>query len=273
MNVHFIDVGCGNMVLICLPEHTIFMYDCNITRDNKNNVISYLNRVIGHDTPIDVFINSHRDADHMRGIKILHKEHSIKEIWDTGVPGTTTDSKEYMDYMDMLRKIPNRNIKARKYWTYGKAKLRCMNSQWEDYSEPNEQSVVLKIEYKVRGSVILAGDTNFRPWREKILKFYESNDLKSNLLFGAHHGSIGFFDDPSNTKKYFTAHIRAIKPEMTIISVGPNSNSLPDKKAVKLYEKYSSGSKQGNKVYTTQNEGTMKLILKDNGGWTLKKNQ
>ena len=272
MEIHFLDVGCGNMVLLLFPGGSIFMYDCNITDDNQDDVIAYVDTVIGANTEIDVFINSHRDADHMRGIKTLHSEHPITKIWDTGVPGTTTTTSEYSDYMDLRRKLPLKEIEARKVWTYGEAKVRCMNSKWDDYSEPNEQSVVLKIEFKV-SSVMLAGDTTFKPWKEKILPFYSENLLSSNILLAAHHGSLTFFDDPSDPKYYYTKHIAKIKPKMTLISVGPNSNDLPNSEAVKLYEKYSSGSNKRNKVYTTEDKGNMKLILKDDGGWNLSTKQ
>lgn len=267
MEVHFVDVGCGNMALIILPESSIFVYDCNITVKNEERVISYVNGIIGKNTPIDVFVNSHRDADHMRGIKSLHAAHTIKVIWDSGVPGTTTDSPEYKAYMELRRSVSIREIEAQKYWTYGDAKLRCMNSKWPDYSEPNEQSIVLKIEYKGE-SALFAGDTNYRPWKEKILPSYGETDLKSSILLAPHHGSLSFFDDPS-ASHYYNRHITRIQPAMTLISVGPNVHDLPDKKAVELYTKYSTGSNNGNKVYTTQDKGTMKLILKDDGGWSL----
>ena len=83
---------------------------------------------------------------------------------------------------------------------------------------------------------------------------------------------LSFFDDPSDENYYYEEHIKKIKPSMTIISVGPNSNDLPDDKALELYEKHSSGSNKGNKVYTTTDKGNVKLILKD-GGWSLKSNQ
>jgi hypothetical protein len=52
---------------------------------------------------------------------------------------------------------------------------------------------------------------------------------------------------------------------MTLLSVGPNVHDLPDAKAVEFYEKYSTGSNNGNKVYMTEDQGNMKLILK--GRW------
>ncbi len=272
MEVHFINVGCGTMVLILLPDDSIFMYDCNITNDNEDDVIAYIDKIIEPFTEIDVFINSHRDSDHFRGIKTLHEEHPIKKIWDTGVPGTTTTSVDYREYMDLRRSIPSKIIKPRTFWEYDEAILRCMNSQWDGYNEPNVQSVVLKIEYN-GASVMLAGDTSFRPWKEKILPLYHNSKIKSDILLASHHGSLSFFDDPSDDKYYYTKHIKMIKPQMTIISVGPNSNDLPDSKAVELYKKNSTGSKQGNKVFSTKNKGHMKLVLKDNGGWSLSTKQ
>lgn len=63
--------------------------------------------------------------------------------------------------------------------------------------------------------------------------------------------------------------MQKIAPAMTLISVGPNVHGLPDKKAVELYEKYSTGWNQGNKVFTTEEKGNMKLVLQGGGGWTL----
>lgn len=272
IEIHFIDVGYGNMQLILLPDGSIFMYDCNITEENEDDVLSYVKKIIGGGTKINVFINSHRDADHMRGIKKLHKKHPIQAIWDSGVPGTTTNSPEYMDYMNLRRQLPSKEIEALKYWDYGTAVLRCMNSKWTDYSDPNDQSIVLKIEDH-GASALLTGDTSFKPWKEKILSNYSDTRLSANILLASHHGSLTFFDDPADEKNYYTAHIRKIGPAMTLVSVGPNTHDLPDDKAMELYEKHSAGSDKGNKVYTTEEKGNMKLVLKDDGGWNLKVNQ
>jgi beta-lactamase superfamily II metal-dependent hydrolase len=147
-----------------------------------------------------------------------------------------------------------------------------MNSKWEDYSDPNEQSIVLKIEYR-GSSIVLAGDTNSRPWKEKILTYYPDEKIQSSILLASHHGSFSFFEDASDPDEPYTNHIQKINPEMTLVSVGPNVYDLPDSHAMELYEKYSSGSNKGNKVFTTEDKGTMKLTLKDEGGWRLSPHQ
>jgi len=267
MDIHFIDVGFGNMVLIRTSTANV-IYDCNITDENEGIVVRYLRRIIGSGTPINTFICSHRDADHMRGIKRLHAANPISTIFDSGVVGTDPNCDEYKDYMDLRRRVGYTEIEPGTYNDFGDTKFRFMNSKRPEYSDTNEQSIVLKLEHKGSGSCLLAGDTNFRPWKEKILPRYQA-DVKSNILLAAHHGSLDFFDDPADTQHYYLDHIKMINPAITLISVGPNAHDLPNKKAVELYTKYSTGFNQGNKVFTTQEKGTMLLTLQEDGGWTL----
>ena len=270
MEIHFIDVGCGNMTLIRFPNGRTYLYDCNITNDNEGRVVAYLDKAMAERRNIDTFICSHRDADHVRGIKTIHAIFPIGKIEDPDVPGTTTDSPEYRAYMDLRRQIPCGTIKGQTYNTVGEAVVRYMNAASPDMSDANDQSIVLKIEYK-GSSALLAGDTSFKPWKEKVLPFYSDSPgkLQANILLAAHHGSLSFFDDPGDERNYYTAHIRAIKPAMTLISVGPNTFGLPDDKAVELYEKNSAGSDQGKKVFRTDTNGNMKLTLKGSGAWSL----
>ena len=88
-------------------------------------------------------------------------------------------------------------------------------------------------------------------------------------MLASHHGSIDYFDDPDDVEYYYTSHIRKKTPSMTIISVGDNAYGHPHEKALKLYEKYSSGSNKGNKVFRTDVHGNMRAELKDDGGWQI----
>jgi beta-lactamase superfamily II metal-dependent hydrolase len=90
--VHFMNVGQGNMTLLKLANGKVQLYDCNVTNDNEADVLRYLGKHIGNGTKIDVFICSHRDADHMRGIKKIHAKFPVQHVWDSGAVGTTPDS-------------------------------------------------------------------------------------------------------------------------------------------------------------------------------------
>lgn len=149
VEVHFINVGCGNMVLMHLSAGTTMLYDCNVTDENAGDVLTYLGQAMGDKSHIDIFVCSHRDSDHMRGIKRVHRLYEIRKLWDSGVPGTTPDSPEYHQYMDLRRSLPVVvEAEARKKSTFGDSVVRCMNSKDSDYTDANEQSIVLKIEYK-----------------------------------------------------------------------------------------------------------------------------
>jgi len=103
--IHFIDVGQGNMVLLEATDRKFYLCDCNVTNENEDSVLSYLAGVIGWGTIFSAFICTHRDADHMRGIKKVHEYFPVESIWDSGHPGTTTNSSEYQEYMDLRREV------------------------------------------------------------------------------------------------------------------------------------------------------------------------
>lgn len=271
--IHFIDVGQGNMVLLEATNGKFYLCDCNVTNDNENLVLKYLGQAIGWGTPISAFICTHRDADHMRGIKKIHEYFPVGRIWDSGHPGTTTNSSEYLEYMVLRRAIGSEEKKRQTYQDLGKTRLRYLSAKDERLEKnANAQGLVIKVEHwngtGCGSSTILTGDCDAETWRYGIMKDYSASDVSASILMGAHHGSISFFDDPADTQQYYTAHMQAVKPAMTIISVGDNAHGHPDKKALELYDKYSTGSKQGNKVFTTQDKGTMKLSLNDDG-WSL----
>lgn len=262
MEVHFINVGPGNMVLIIIPDSKIIINDCNITDENEDRVLSYVKNQIG-ESGIDIFINSHRDADHMRGIKKLENEFGIEEIWDSGVAGTTTDSTEYNQYMSLKREKGKEKKPFTKY-EFGDCILRVMNGKNADFNEPNEQSLVIKLEYKVSG-IMLPGDTNYKSWQEYILPKYTDEKISSHIILASHHGSLSFFDDPDDHEHYYTGHVEKINPLLTVYSVGDN-DTHPDEKAVKLYEKYSIGygDKQV-KTLKTNVDGIIKFVFKESG--------
>lgn len=263
MEIHYLDVGCGNMTLILLPNGTTYLYDCNVTGDNEDDIFTYLRKAMGSRRRIDVFVCSHRDADHMRGIKKVHKKHPIRRIRDAGVPGTTVDTTEYLEYMQLRRDISSRDIEAGKWLREGEATITWLNSKGPTTADANDQSVVMKVEYK-DSCALFAGDTTYRPWRDLVLPSY-ADQLCADILLGAHHGSKTFFNDPPDDE--YTTHIERISPLITIISVGPNSSGLPDDDAIRLYESYSTWL-GGPKVLRTDERGHIKLTSEGGHQWT-----
>jgi beta-lactamase superfamily II metal-dependent hydrolase len=268
INVHFLNVGQGNMIVVIFPDNKILVYDCNITEDNEESIFNYLEEIMPK-YGIDVFVNSHREVDHMRQIKKLHEIYPIGTLWDSGVSGNT-DTPEYEEYMDFRRSVTVYEVSAGQYWN-DKPNVRILNGKRDGLKDTNAQSIVIHINNN-GASVLLTGDTDAKTWRDYIMP-ESTTKVSSSILLASHHGSITFFDDPRDEKNYYTAHISKINPAMTIISVGDNPHGHPDKKALELYEKYSRGSDKGNKVFRTDINGNMRLELKDNGSWTLHQKQ
>lgn len=77
---YLIDCGSGLMHLIIFPDNTVMLFDCNVTSDEEERIIKFLDDHIPkrYDAEkqqnvkeIDIFVNSHRDTDHLRGLKKL----------------------------------------------------------------------------------------------------------------------------------------------------------------------------------------------------------
>lgn len=278
--VHFIDVGQGHMSLVECANGANFVVDCNITEDNKERVIKYLTDRIGKGSSIDAFICTHRDADHMRGVRILHDTFPLKAIWDSDYPGTSTDTPEYRAYMQLRRDVGARVIEKKKREDFGRTRFRYLSAKDSRLpKEANEQGIVLKVEQRtadlstVRSSTMLTGDGGASKWKYGIMEDYSTSDVSCSIFLAAHHGSITFFDDPADEKHYYTSHIAAIKPEMVVVSVGDNPHGHPDSKALELYRKYATGASNGRKIFRTDQQHTMKLTLKSSGGWNLSPDQ
>lgn len=277
--IHFMDIGQGNMVLIKTESNRIFFFDCNITDDNEDRVLDYVADQIGEGKKIKAFICSHRDADHMRGVRKLHNRFPISAIWDSGYPGTTTDSTEYLSYMSLRRDVGFVVRERQKYEQFGRTRFRFLSAADDRLeSNANAQGIVIKVEHRraddvsALSSAMLTGDSDCQTWTNGILQDYHKSHISADILMAAHHGSDSFFDDPDK-KYYYTDHLESIAPDMTVISVGDNSHGHPNESALKFYREHTSGSKKGNKIVRTDTKGTIKLVLKDGGGWSLSWNQ
>ena len=263
---HFLNVGQGNMAIGIFPDGKILAYDCNITNENEDAVFDYLRNIMPKSN-IDVFVNSHRDADHMRGIKKLHAQYPIISLFDSGVSGNT-DTTEYEEYMDFRRGILDTyEVEPNQWWTAHPG-MKIINGKREGLDDPNSQSIVLHIDYD-GSELLLAGDTSATTWEDYIIPEI-GEGIKSLVLYASHHGSHSFFnEDPENIDDY-TLHLVHINPAIAIISVGAtNSHGHPHEEALDHYENYCYGADNGQKIFRTDQHGNMKIDLHGGGTGTI----
>lgn len=263
-----LDVGEGLMVLLVLPDETTIMYDCNVRNAKENEIIEQLKKYIPNRQKqqyIDVFINSHRDADHIHGLQKIHHEFPICKIWDSGQTGNNTGTSDYQYYMRLRRELgccvptPSTHPIA----SYGKVKIYCLSSSTHNVSTFTEalkiqhtNSIVLSVRYG-DASILLTGDSDWYAWKNYIVpQFQATGLLKSSVLVASHHGSRSFFTDESNDQideernsntTYLDA-LKYIRPKVTLISCGAVSQyHHPNEDALKLYADYT----ENGQVWTT----------------------
>lgn len=313
---HILNVGEGLMVLIVFPDETTMLFDCNVTSENEETILAYLRNNIPfrYDEEIDdsiqwidIFVNSHRDEDHYKGLVKINLAFKIKYIWDSGETGETTQSADYQYYMALRRRlrqkygedaviipIPSRDPLR----TYGSAEIFCLNSSLDyeyaegflsisDYEELIEtmvlkeakithtNSIVLCIRYGNR-SILLPGDSDWKSWRDKIVpNFGDSELLKSNILVSSHHGSRSFFTDETENENIDPEN----NPETTYIDsiyyIQPSITLIPCGE----YEIAHHPNKEAKQiykkntaheqVYTTNDKDSLVGFIDMYGNWTV----
>ena len=99
------------------------LFDCNLVNDEehsrrgKQSILDLFSKVIPlknktglkQEQCIDIFVNSHRDTDHLKGLKDVNERFPIKSIWDSGQQGANTDDADYQYYMRLRNNLKNQN--------------------------------------------------------------------------------------------------------------------------------------------------------------------
>jgi competence protein ComEC len=244
--VHFIDVGQGDAILVLTPSGTMLI-DAG-PRDG--GVTAYLHSlgVMG----IDIVIATHPHADHIGGMPELFVTFPVGEVIDPGVVHSTLTYARYLELIDSLD-IP---------YTEGRSGMRrdlcdeafaeILHPSGPDDALLNDASVVVRL---VLGNVtvLLTGDIE-RKSEEELLAEFGSAMTSSNILKVPHHGSV--------TSSH-PAFIEAVNPETSIIMCGlHNSYGNPHRQTLAVLEA------AGSDVWRTDLNGHI-IIRSDGTGYTV----
>ena len=206
LEVHYIDVGQGDSILIHLSGKTMLIDAGN----NAASIITYI-KTLNIDK-IDAIVATHPHADHIGGMAEIINEFVVDKIY---MPKVAHTSKTYEN---LLLTIKNKNLKvntAKAGTTIdlgNKIKIEVMAPNSENYNNLNDYSAVVKIEYE-NVSFLFTGDAEAVSEKEMVEKY--GNKLKANVLKVGHHGST-----TSTTLNF----LNTVSPEYAIISVGENNS-------------------------------------------------
>ena len=217
LSVHFIDVGCGDSILIKCGDRTALIDTGSFSLESKAQYYIKHSGV----TKLDLFVATHTDSDHIGDFSSVADNFEIDNIW---LSNYCLDKKS--DYTEtekaFFEKISEKNINVIypecKTYSFGSADLQVLSPS-KKYDDENDNSIVIKLTYK-NVSYLFTGDSGEKAEEELLA---EKADLKSTVLKVSHHGS------KSATSQKF---LNVVSPEYTVISAGDENKYLPNRQTV-----------------------------------------
>lgn len=233
MQVHFIDVGQGNSILIESPSGKTMLIDGGV-KGAGQQIVSYL-KELGINK-LDIVVATHPDADHIGGLIPVLDNMTIEQFYDSGKVHTSQTFEEMLTRIDE-KNIPYHVPKIGDDIEFDKdVNVKVLNAN-DQATDNNDASIVLKMTYG-NVSFLLTGDAGVALEKEML-----QYDVKATVLKAGHHGS-----NTSSSEEF----IQAVKPEVTILSYGEdNKYGHPHAEIVDRLQAI------GSKIYATADLGTI----------------
>lgn len=212
LEIHYLDVGQGDAILIKTPENQKILID-------GGPDMSILDQLGGNlaffDRNIDVMILTHPHADHLNGLVEVIRRYDIGKIYYTGVVHT---SPAYFEWLEVIKQfnVPMDIIKGPKILELGDDLQLEFLYPFEDitnmeFSELNNTSIVNKLIYKDK-SFLFMGDAE-KEVEQHLIDL--EIDINADVIKLGHHGSS------SSSSEEF---LQIVNPEYAIIQCGADNN-------------------------------------------------
>jgi len=235
LQVHFIDVGQGDSILIDFGQNEMLIDG----GEKSSGVIDYINSYV--EGPLEIIVATHPHADHIGGLIEVLNDFPVKEIW---LNGDSSTSKTYKQFMAAVNSEGANIYEAKRGSSISLSNLNfiILNPPSNLFSDTNNNSIVLRLNYGDT-SFLFAGDAEQRA-EASILT--AGDELQAEILKAGHHCS-----KTSSSKTFLSA----VKPKEAICMVGknnryghPHQETLADLREI------------GADVYRTDINGTIKIL-------------
>lgn len=216
--VHFIDVGQADCTLIKSGGEAMLIDGGN--RDDSELVANYLrNENIDF---LDYIVCTHGHEDHVGGLTYIVESFDVGTIY-------ANDNYKSEIYDNFFLAAEKKNIEVKESvigetFLVGDAKAEILGPVMADYSDYNDSSIVLLVDYG-ETEFVFTGDAGAAS-EEDILAY--TDDIEADILKVGHHGSSG-----STTKSF----LKAVNPKFAVISCGTgNSYGHPHRELIEILE-------------------------------------
>jgi competence protein ComEC len=210
LQVHFLDVGQGDAILIETPGGREILIDGG--RDSS--VLSGLTQKLGFfDRTLDMVVGTHPDLDHIGGLIDVLKRYKVDTILTTENTGESSAAALY-NKLKTQEGAEIRNARRGQTYTLDEGVILSVLFPESDPTdmESNTSSIVLKLTHG-SSTFLFTGDSPKNI--EEYLVLVEGEYLKSDVLKVGHHGSR------TSTSELF---LDEVAPTYAVISAGKDNS-------------------------------------------------
>lgn len=244
LQVHFIDVGQGDAILIVAPDGKAALIDGG---ESGSGVLAYL-RALGVER-LDLVIATHPHADHIGGLVDVLNGIPVAEVVTSGQMHTTRTYERFLDGIAAAQAI---------YTEVGRGDSLQLGGLTLDVLHPasaagddfNNASLVLRLAYG-QVAFLFTGDAEAQTEASILAAGY---DVRANILKVGHHGSR------TSSSATFLARVQ---PEVAVYCAGAgNSYGHPHGETLAAL------TQSGAQVYGTDTHGTV-IVTTDGTGYAV----